>query len=110
MRTYYARNLTTDGSLLVYQAAPTSTGWTRTDRSQRVDIHLSSSRSQSNRRFVSASKYLHSATLSADGIGAGRDYPRQSVCLRELGRSHTAIGRSDGVRYRLLTWLHDRKL
>jgi tricorn protease len=107
---FYARGLSGDGHRLVYHCGgrlflldPGE------EHSTELDITTPVTRTQLARRFVDAQEYLHSVDLSPDGSHLAITSRGKAFSFGNWEGPITQHGESDGVRYRLLTWLHDGK-
>lgn len=109
--TFYARNLSSDGTRLVYHAGadlyvfdPQSQ-----ERPQKLEISLGSTRTQLNCKFVSPTKYLTEYTLHPEGFATTVVARGKPFTFGNWEGSVLQLGIQDGVRYRLLSWLADGK-
>lgn len=105
---FYARGLSGDGARLVYHCGgelylldP------RTDASTRLDIQIGLTRTQRSRRFVNPSAYLDSVDVAPDGSSLAVTTRGKAFSFAGWEGPVAQHGETDGVRYRLLTWLHD---
>lgn len=107
---FYARNATTDGKRIVYQAGAALYLYDpRTGTSQGLDVEVASSKPQLTRRFVDAQRYVQRLDIHPHGhalaaVARGRMF---SFGLWERAVTHHGDGDGDGVRYRLATHLED---
>jgi tricorn protease len=107
---FYARNLSSDGSRIVYHAGADlylfdpQSGETRL-----LEVSLPTARTQLSRKFVPASKYLEEYTLHPEGYTTAMVVRGKAFSMGNWEGSVLQYGELDGVRYRLLSWLKDGK-
>lgn len=105
---YYARGLSSDGKRLVFFAGgdiylidPAASGATR------LEITLSSGRTQRARKFVSAGRYLDSWVPHPKGHAVAMTSRGKAFTLGNWDGPVLQQGARDGVRYRHMQWLAD---
>lgn len=107
---FYARNLSSDGQRMVYHAgADLYLFDPRLDLARKVEVSLPSARTQLNRKFVSAAKYLEEYTPHPEGYATGVLARGKPFSMGNWEGPVVQHGEPDGVRYRLLSWLKDGK-
>ncbi len=105
---FYARNLSGDGSRLVFHAGgdlfvlDPSSGAVR-----QVAVTLPGAQSQRARKFVAAGQFLESASLNAQGTALALVTRGKAFSLPAFDGPVLQHGEPDGVRYRFLAWLAD---
>ncbi len=109
-RDFYARNLSTDGSSLVYHAgADLFLFDPHTADIRPIDVDLPSLRTQRNRKFIHTSKFLDSYALHPQGYAVALTTRGKAFSLGNWEGPVLQHGSLDGVRYRMLEWLNDGK-
>jgi tricorn protease len=107
---FYARNLSSDGTLLVYHAGADLYLFDPTANTvRRLDVELPSIRTQRNRKFVSAAEYLDTYALHPQGYALALTTRGKAFSMGNWEGAVVQHGEQDGVRYRFLEWLNDHK-
>jgi len=105
---YYARHASSDGQRIVYQAGAELFLYEPDDDAARpISLAMRSTRTQANRKFVDAARYLefYDPHPQGDSVAVTTRGQVHSMALWEGGvRRH---GDGDGVRLRMARWLHD---
>jgi tricorn protease len=107
---FYARNLSTDGNLLVYHAgADLYVFDPETNETRQLTIELPSLRTQRSRKFVPAAAYLDTYALHPHGHAVAVTTRGKAFSMGNWEGAVLQHGELDGVRYRFLEWLNDGK-
>lgn len=103
---FYARNLTCDGTRMIYHAgADLYLFDPRSAEVRRLEVSLPTARAQLSRKFVPASKYLQEYALHPEGYATALIVRGKIFSMGNWEGSVLQYGEPDGVRYRLLSWL-----
>ncbi|MDA8343898.1 MAG: PDZ domain-containing protein [Thermaerobacter sp.] len=105
--TYYARNASGDGRRIVYHAGADLYVFDPQEGARRVEIAYPGQRTQRQRKFVDAARFLTEADVHPGGHKLALTARGQ---LFSLGNWHGPVLRvapQDGVRHRLGSWLAD---
>ncbi|MFN2224551.1 MAG: peptidase, partial [Candidatus Promineifilaceae bacterium] len=109
---YYARNAATDGRRIVYHAGgdlylyDVASGQNAPVAAP-VAVEYHSPRTQRNRKFVAADRYLDSWTIHPEGHSLAITTRGKAFTFANWEGAVSQHGRVDGPRYRLLEWLND---
>src|SRR5437588_1404563 len=107
---FYAGKLASDRQRLVYHAgAKLYLFDPDTESVRHIDVELPSLRTQLNRKFVSAGRYLNSYALHPQGYAVALTTRGKAFSMGNWEGPVLQHGEQDGVRYRLLEWLNDGK-
>ncbi len=109
-REFYARNATTDGKNIVYQAGGDIYLLdVAANEETKVKIEFHSSRQQVQRKFVNASRYLQGYGLSKDGTQTVVAVRGKLHSLANWSGPVRPWGERSAARYRIPAWMHDGK-
>ena len=105
---FYVRFPSTDGNRIVYHAGTDIYVFDPLDEGARkIEVRIHSSRSQRNRKFVSASRYLESFDLHPNGHTVATVHRGGLFAMGLWEGAPLRLGKVSSVRYRLGTWLPD---
>ena len=105
---FYARNLTSDGTRMVYHAGAELYLFDPQESAvRRLEVSLPSTRTQLNRKFVPAPRYLEEYALHPEGYATATVVRGKAFSMGNWEGSVLQHGDPDGGRCRLLSWLKD---
>jgi tricorn protease len=107
---YYVRDCTTNGKVIVYSAGAKLFAYNiEADTETEITIDFQSPRVQTQRKFVSARADMSSYDLHPEGHSLVVTARGKSFFFGNWEGAVQQIGKSQGVRYRLTSWLNDGK-
>jgi tricorn protease len=105
---FYARSASTDGQRIVYHAGGDLYLYdVASEQDIPVAVEFHSPRTQRNRKFVDASRYLDSWAIHPEGHSLAITSRGKAFSFANWEGAVSQHGRVDGPRYRLLQWLND---
>lgn len=105
---YYVRYIYSDGKTVAYNAGGDLYKLDLAkDSCEKIDINYSSPRTQRNRKFVSAARYLEEYNLSPRGDYMTMLSRGKAFCFSNWEGPVLQFGTSDTARYRHPVWLND---
>ena len=108
---YYIRNASTDGTSIVFHAgADIYTYNLKDNRTQLVSFKFTSPRTQTNRKFISVSKYLEDFDLNHDATKTVVNSRGKSFLLSNWSGTAKQLGKNLDARYRLSRFLKNEKV
>lgn len=106
-RDFYARGLRSDGARLVYHAGGRLYLLEQGSQARPLAVSMASSRAQRGRRHVPAAEYLDDFRLSPDGSRLAVTARGAVFTMAHWSGAARRLGRPEGIRYRLASWLSD---
>jgi len=107
-RNYYVRNASTDGDNIVYQnGADIYCYGINSGKSSKVNIRTNSPRTQLQRKFVPASRYIDDYELSPDGSKLAITTRGKAFTFGNWEGAISQHGDRNNARYRLPAWTND---
>lgn len=105
---YYARGASTEGRRVVYHAGGDLYLYdVASEQDAPVAVEFHSPRTQRNRKFVKAERYLDSWSIHPQGHSLAITSRGKAFTFANWEGAVSQHGRADGPRYRLLEWLND---
>jgi tricorn protease len=105
---YYVRHPTTDGRRIIYHAGADLYLYTPgADEAREIEVVYQSPRSQRNRKFAHAGRYIDRARLHPTGEALAVNSRGKAFTFFNFDGPVLQLGKRDGVRYRLADWLND---
>lgn len=105
---YYARFASSDGTRITYQSGAELYVFDPPDAQTRlIEVSFASPRTQRNRKFVDAQKFLVDFHVHPSGHSISLEARGKAFSMPLWEEAPRQFGKRDGVRYRHGQWLHD---